>query len=74
LLLTNTNIEIYRTIILIADLYWHDTKSITLRDEHRLRVFKNRVLGAILGAKWEGITGDCRKRSFMINTAHQIYN
>jgi hypothetical protein len=63
LLLTNINIEIHRTIILIADLYWHDTKSVMLREEHRLRVFKNRVQREIFGAKWEGITGDSRMRS-----------
>jgi hypothetical protein len=70
--LKNVNIEIYRIIILIADLYWRDTKSVTLREEHRPRVFKNRVLRETSGAKWEGMTGDCRMRSFMANISHQI--
>jgi hypothetical protein len=59
--LKNINIEIYRTIILIADLYQHDTMSVILRDEHSLRVLKNRVLREIFGAKKEGITGDWRR-------------
>jgi len=33
----------------------------TLRDEHRLRVFENRVLRRIFGPKREEVTGDWRK-------------
>ena len=32
-------------------------KSLTLREEHRLRVFENGVLRRILGSKRDGITG-----------------
>jgi hypothetical protein len=34
---------------------------LTLRDEHRLRVFENRVLRRIFGPKTEEVTGDWRK-------------
>jgi hypothetical protein len=32
-------------------LYWCETSSFTLREEHRLRVFENRVLRRIFGPK-----------------------
>jgi hypothetical protein len=32
-----------------------------LREEHRLRVFENRVLGRILGPKIDELTGEWRK-------------
>jgi hypothetical protein len=40
-------IEIYRTIILPFVLYGCETWSFTLREEHRLREFENRVLRGI---------------------------
>ena len=47
LLSKNLKIEIYRTIILFVVLYGCETWSLTLREEHRLRVFENRVLRRI---------------------------
>jgi hypothetical protein len=38
-----------------------ETLSLTLREEHRLRVFENRVLRRIFGTKRDGVTGRCRK-------------
>jgi hypothetical protein len=37
--------------------YW----SLTLREEHRLRVFENRVLRRIFGPKRDEVTGEWRK-------------
>jgi hypothetical protein len=34
---------------------------VTLREEHRLRVFENRVLRGIFGAKRDEVTGEWRK-------------
>jgi hypothetical protein len=34
---------------------------LTLREEHRLRVFENRVLRRIFGPKRDEVTGECRK-------------
>jgi hypothetical protein len=34
---------------------------LTLREEHRLRVFENRVLRGIFGPKRDDVTGDWRK-------------
>ena len=42
-------------------LYGCETWSLTLREEHRLRVFENRVLRRIFGPKREGVTGEWRK-------------
>jgi hypothetical protein len=42
-------------------LYGCDTWFLTLREEHRLRVFENRVLRRIFGLKRDEATGECRK-------------
>jgi hypothetical protein len=54
-------IKIYRTIILPVVLYGCETMSLTLREEHRLRVFENRVLRRIFGPKRDEVTGCWRK-------------
>jgi hypothetical protein len=41
LLSSNLNVKIYKTTILPFDLYGRETWSVTLRKEHRLRVFEN---------------------------------
>jgi hypothetical protein len=57
----NIKIRIYRTIILPVVLYGWETWCLTLREEHRLRVFKNRVLRGIFGPKRDEVIGGCRK-------------
>ena len=57
LLSKNLKIKIYRTIILPVALYGCETWSLTLREEHRLRVFENRLLRRIFGPKRDGVTG-----------------
>jgi hypothetical protein len=42
-------------------LYGRETWSLTLREEHRLRVFENRVLRRIFGPKRDEVTGGWRK-------------
>jgi hypothetical protein len=51
----------YKTIILPVVLYGCETLSLTLREEHRLRVFENRVFRRIFGPKWDEVTGGWRK-------------
>jgi hypothetical protein len=58
LLSKNLKIKIYRTTILPVVLYGCETWSLTLREEHRLRVFENRVLRRILGPKRDEVTGE----------------
>jgi hypothetical protein len=53
LLSKNIIIIKYITIILPVVLYGCETLSLTLREEHRLRVFENRVLRRIFGSKRE---------------------
>ena len=60
LLSKNLKIKIYRTIILPVVLYGCETWSLTLRKEHRLRVFENRVL-RIFGLKRDEVRGEWRK-------------
>ena len=61
LLTKNLKIKIYRTIILPVVLYGCETWSLTLMEEHKLRVFENRVLRRILGPKRDEVTGEWRK-------------
>jgi hypothetical protein len=42
-------------------LYGCETWSLTLREEHRLRVFENRVLRRIFVPKRDEVTGEWRK-------------
>jgi hypothetical protein len=48
-------------IILPVVLYGCETWSLTLREEHRLRVFENRVLRRIFGPKGDEVMGEWRK-------------
>jgi hypothetical protein len=66
LLSKNTNIKIYRSIILFV-LYGCETWSVTLREEHRLRVFENRVLRGMFGPKRDEVTGEWRR-------LHNVYS
>jgi hypothetical protein len=61
LLSINVKIKIYKTIILPVVLYGCETLSLTLREEHRLQVFENRVLRRIFGPKRDEVTGGWRK-------------
>jgi hypothetical protein len=57
----NVKVKIYKTIILPVVLYGCETWSLTLREEHRLKVFESRVLRRIFGPKRDEITGEWRK-------------
>jgi hypothetical protein len=57
----NLTIRIYMTIILPAVIYGCETLFLTLREEHRLRVFENRVLRRIFRPKRDEVTGEWRK-------------
>ena len=61
LLSKKLKVKICKTIILPVILYGCETWSLTLREEHRLRVFENKVLRKIFGAKKDDITGEWRK-------------
>jgi hypothetical protein len=50
-----------KTIILPVVLYGCETWSLTLREEHRLKVFENRVLTRIFGPKRDEVAGERRK-------------
>jgi hypothetical protein len=68
LLFKNKKIKIYITVILPVVLYGCETWSLTLRVEHRLTVFENRVLRR----KWQEAGEDCIVRSFITCTLHRI--
>ena len=61
LLSNKLKVKTYKTIILPAKLYGCETWSLTLGEGHRLRVFENKTLRKIFGAKKDKITGELRK-------------
>jgi hypothetical protein len=62
----------YKSIILPVVLYGFEIWSLTLRDEHRLKVFGNRVLRRIFGPKRDEVTGEWRK--LHIEEFHNLYS
>jgi hypothetical protein len=58
--LKDLKIRIFKTIILPVVLYGCETWPLILREEHRLRVFENRVLRTF-GPKADEMTADRRK-------------
>jgi hypothetical protein len=61
LLVKNIKIRIYKNIILPVVLYGCETWSLTLMEEHRLRVFEKRFMRRIFGPKRDEVTGVWRK-------------
>jgi hypothetical protein len=71
LLSRNVKFKIYKTIILPV-VYGCETWSLTLREEHRLRVYENRVLRRIFGPNGHEVTGEWRK--FHSEELHILYS
>jgi hypothetical protein len=67
----NLKIKIYKIVILPVVLYECETWSLTLREEHRLRVFENRMLREILGPKREE---DGSWRKLRNDKLHNLYS
>ncbi|KAJ4444193.1 hypothetical protein ANN_05983 [Periplaneta americana] len=61
LLSKNLKVRIYKTVILPVVLYGCESWTLTLREEQGLRVFENKVLRKIFGAKRDEVTGEWRK-------------
>jgi hypothetical protein len=53
-------------------LYGRETWSLTLREEHRLRVLENRVLRRIFGPMRDAVTGEWRKLHNEV--LHKLYS
>jgi hypothetical protein len=65
------NFKIWETKILLAVLYVCETWSLTLKEEHWLRVFENRVLRRIFGIKKEEVVWGWRR--LHIEELHNLY-
>jgi hypothetical protein len=64
-------IKIYKIVILPVVLYGCETWSLTLREEHKLRVFENRVLRRIFAPKREE---DGSWRKLHNDELHSLYS
>ncbi|KAJ4436564.1 hypothetical protein ANN_16597 [Periplaneta americana] len=72
LLSKNLKVRIYKTVILPVVLNGCETWTLTLREKHRLRVFENKMLRKIFGAKRDEVAGEWRK---LHNTElHALYS
>jgi hypothetical protein len=58
LLPRNVKFKIYKTLSVPVVLYRFEIWSLTLREEHRLRVFENMVLRRIFGLKRDKVAGE----------------
>jgi hypothetical protein len=61
----------YKTVILPVVLYGYEIWSLALREEHRLRVFENKVLRRIFGPKMEE---DGSRRKLHNDELHSLYS
>jgi hypothetical protein len=50
-----------KIITLPSVLYGHETWSLTLKEEHTLKAFENRVLRTVFGLKRDEVTGGWRE-------------
>jgi hypothetical protein len=71
LITRNLKIKIYKTVIFPVVLYGCETWSLTLGEEHRLKVFENRVLRKIFGPKREE---DGSWRKLHNDELHSLYS
>jgi hypothetical protein len=67
----NKEIKIYTTILLPVVLYRHETLSHKLKEEHRLKIFKNRVFTKIFGSRKNEVTEGWRKMH--CKEVHSLY-
>jgi hypothetical protein len=75
LLSKDVKIKIYRTVILPVALCECESWSLTLREEHRVRVFESRLLRRILGPKRDKVREvgeNCVIRCFITCTLRQV--
>jgi hypothetical protein len=72
LLSRNIKIRIYEAIIFPVVLYRCEILPLTLREEHRVRVFENRVLRRIFEPKRDEVTGGWRK--LHTEELHNLYS
>jgi hypothetical protein len=63
--------KIYKTVILPVVLYGCENWSLALCEEHRLRVFENRVQRRVFGPKMDEIMG---WRNFCNEETHDLYS
>jgi hypothetical protein len=75
LLSKNIRIKTYKTIILPVVLYGCETWSLTLSEEHRLRVFESSALRGIFGPRRNEETGQWTKphsEELHVFTLHRV--
>jgi hypothetical protein len=69
---SNVKVKIYKKDNTTSCFYVCETWSVKLREEHRLRVFENRVLRRIFGPKGDEVTREWRK--LLTGELHNLYS
>jgi hypothetical protein len=72
LLFENIKFKTCEFVILPVVQYGHETRSLALREEHRLRVFENRMLRRIFAFKGDEVTEGLRK--LQNEELHNLYS
>jgi hypothetical protein len=67
----NVKVKIYKTIIVPVVWYGCETWSLTLREEHRLRAFENKVIRKISGPNRDEVTREWRYLDY--EELHNLY-
>jgi hypothetical protein len=67
MLLKNTKIKIYKSVIFFVVLNVYETWSLTMWEEHKLRVFESRVLRKVFGLKRDEVTEEWGKKIYIYN-------
>jgi len=70
----NIRIEIHRTIIFPFVLYGCETRSLTFREECRLRVFESTVLRRIFGSERDEVTWVEKSTWWVLNELYSLPN
>jgi hypothetical protein len=68
----NVRVRINKNIILPVVLYGCETWSLTLKEEHKMRVFENSLLRKIFGPKRNGVDGRVEKTAY--EELHDLYS
>jgi hypothetical protein len=66
-------IKVYRTVVWAVVVYGCQTWTVTLREQHRLRVFENRVLREISVPKKKEMTGGWRRLYVYNEDLYDLY-
>jgi hypothetical protein len=67
-------IQIYRNVILPVVSCGFEAWYLTVREEHRQRMFENRVLKKLSGRKWDEVAGQWKRRTLHNEKLYDLHS